>query len=447
MTRSFQPFPIPPRAPRASVLIVVLWVCLGLVSITLLFGHSMLMSFRGTDNDISGRQAEHAIEGAARYAEILLMNAEQPGLLPDVATYKSEAVPVGEATFYLLGRAAEDETGVTRAFGLIDEASKLNLNTATLAMLKALPRINEELAAAIIDWRDTDEEITENGAESETYLRRQPGYASKNAPFESVEELALLNGADRTILYGEDANLNGMLDPNENDGGKTPPADNSDGKLDPGVIEYVTVFSREPNKRSDGSARVNVSAPSEELATLLRETFGDQKAAEIQVRLRPGYRSVLEFFIASGMTADEFAQIGDAVTVSNSKSTPGLINVNTASETVLACVPGVDVEKASALVAARLTRAEQGTGIGWVVETLGEEGAIQAGRYLTGQSWQVSADVAAVGRHGRGYRRTRFVIDNSADAPRIIYRRNLAPLGWALGSDIREALASTKEAR
>ena len=69
----------------------------------------------------------------------------------------------------------------------------------------------------------------------------------------------------------------------------------------------------------------------------------------------------------------------------------------------------------------------------------------------------MSADVAAVGRNGRGYRRTRFVIDTNPDSdpnkgnaplePRIIYRRNLAPLGWALGPEVREQLALKKEAR
>ena len=70
-----------------------------------------------------------------------------------------------------------------------------------------------------------------------------------------------------------------------------------------------------------------------------------------------------------------------------------------------------------------------------------------AGPYVTGRTSQVTADVAAVGRHGRGYRRTRFVIDQSTGTPRIIYRRNLAPLGWALGDEIRLALAARTEAR
>src|SRR6266540_4281702 len=50
--------PVLPRRCGGSVLIVVLWACLGLVSVTLLFGHSMLLAYRGADNDLSGRQAE-----------------------------------------------------------------------------------------------------------------------------------------------------------------------------------------------------------------------------------------------------------------------------------------------------------------------------------------------------------------------------------------------------
>jgi hypothetical protein len=83
----------------------------------------------------------------------------------------------------------------------------------------------------------------------------------------------------------------------------------------------------------------------------------------------------------------------------------------------------------------------------WAIESLGEDGIAQAGTFLTGSAYQISADVAAVGRHGRGYRRTRVVVDTTTGTPRIIYRRNLAPLGWALGRDIRQNLALKKEVR
>ena len=46
----------------------------------------------------------------------------------------------------------------------------------------------------------------------------------------NAEELALVNGATYEVLYGEDANMNGVLDPNEDDGEESAPTDNSDGK-------------------------------------------------------------------------------------------------------------------------------------------------------------------------------------------------------------------------
>lgn len=424
------------KQPRGSVLIVVLWASFGLVAVSLLFGHSMLMSYRGVDNDLAGRQAEQALEGAARYAESLMMESGTPGLLPDPLIYKSETVPVGEATFWFLGRATDTAGGTVREYGLVDEASKLNLNSplVTNAVLMRLPGMTEELAAAIIDWRSTDASDASGGV---------TGTAVKHGPFESIEELALVTGATREILYGEDANMNGVLDPNEDDGGTSLPEDNADGKLDPGLLEYFTVFSKEPAANSDGTQRINVTEQDqrEPLRTLLRETFPD-RGEEMITRLgETPLTSVLELLSRCGMTADEAEKIVDKVRGANVE---GLVNINTASEAVLTLIVGA--ERASSLVAVRLNRAQQTRDMTWAIEILGD--AIpQVGRFLTGSSYQVSADVAAVGRHGRGYRRARFVIDMSSGAPKIVYRRNLAPLGWALGSEVRQELALKKEVR
>src|SRR5207249_1597412 len=128
----------------------------------------------------------------------------------------------------------------------------------------------------------------------------------------------------------------------EDDGDKTPPMDNSNGKLDPGILEYVTVFSREPNKLSDGTARTNVTnATRPALTTLIRNTIGTSRADEIMARIPPGtrIRSVLQFYIMSGMTEDEFIKISPSLSMKGGDYSTGLINVNTASEAVLACVP------------------------------------------------------------------------------------------------------------
>ena len=130
---------------------------------------------------------------------------------------------------------------------------------STRERLMFLPYMTEEIADAILDWLDKDIEPREYGAEDETYMSLDTPYAAKNGKIESLDELLLVAGMTPELLYGEDTNRNGLLDPNENDGDKTLPIDNADGVLDLGWSAYFTVYSKEKNLRSDGSERINVN--------------------------------------------------------------------------------------------------------------------------------------------------------------------------------------------
>ncbi len=260
-----RPLPNHRNASGGYVLIVVLIVCLGLVSLTLLFGHSMMMTYRGSETDLAGRQADRAIEGAVQYVSYLMSNIITSGssgcfhcvrhdclnpsgyLLPDPTTYQSEAVPVGDATFWFIGDPLQSgSTGGTSSpgspsFGLVDEASKLNLNTASTTMLENLPNMTQNLAQAIVAWRSTSGTSQSTGATSSS-----SSSTVKGGPFESIYELAQVasvDGDDPTILYEDDLNLNHVQDANESPGGQ----------FNPGILEYVTVFSREPNTLPDGT--------------------------------------------------------------------------------------------------------------------------------------------------------------------------------------------------
>jgi len=188
---------------------------------------------------------------------------------------------------------------------------------------------------------------------------------------------------------------------------------------------------------------------------MLSEVLGEDRATAIMQSVPPvpPLRSPLELYIksqdsggTSAMTADEFDQIAGNLTTTGGLY-PSPINVNTAPEAVLACIPGLR-DLAQTIVATRQQRTQPSTGLAWIVDAIGDrEVATAAGPYITGQSWQVMADVAAVGRYGRGYRRTKFIIDNSTGTPRIIYRRNLSPLGWTLGNEVRQDLALRKDRR
>lgn len=439
-------------AREASVLIVVIWACLGLVALVLVFGQAMAMNYRGAGNDLAARQADTAIEGAVNYAKYILANVDAPGLFPDPTTYVYEAVPVGDATFWFLGGDSQNALN-TRPFGLVDEASKLNVNSANATVLALLPGMTTDFASAIVTWRtptgsDSALSGSVSGLDGNTYT-------PKYAPFETPEEIGMVNGADKTFLYGEDANLNGSLDPNEDDGDKTLPGDNSDGKLDPGLLSYLTTFTREPNTQPDGTPRLDIRRPGQIREALRALLFkiptlaarADAILAKFQGDPRIG--SVLEFYARSGLKADEFAPLARALSAApaTDKYITGLVNVNTASQEVLAAIPGIGPDVAATLISARASRPTLDTNLAWAGDILNKanpDAPAQAGRYLTGASYQACVDVAAVGANGRGYRRTRFVIDTSTGTPRIIYRRDLTGLGWALGSDIRQKLADNQ---
>jgi len=444
-----------PLGRQGTVLIIVLWIATGLVSTALLFANSMMLEYRAAENVIGALEAAHAIEGARRYVSYVLANLETPGLMPDIQTYEADGVQVGDAQFWLLGRPNDDTRNRTTkpVFGLADEASKLNLNSTSVTreMLEMLPCMTAELAGAIIDWRDSDSDLSSDGAESQNYLLLTPPYECKNSNFETAEELRLLVGGEMSALYGEDANLNGVLDPNEDDSDEALPTDNRDSRLDPGVLEYVTVFSREPNMQSDGSKRINIRGTSsqEQLTQLLQDKLGESRAQEIQQAVGtdlPNINSLLQYFIRSQMTEDEFAQVADALCVSDDEYTTGLVNVNSAGVEVLACLPGIGSDLAGQLVSYRQGKTiDELKTVAWVSKALNEEAAIQAGPYLTTRTYQYSVDVAAVGRAGRGFRRVWFVFDTSGSKPTVVYRRDRTRLGWPLGAEIRSELTTTEE--
>jgi type II secretory pathway component PulK len=444
---------------RGSVLIIVLWICLGLVVLVLYFADSVNSELQSAANRVGEIEARQAVEAGTRYAAYILNNYAIDGIVPDngippeqTTDYSSEALRVGDQAgdpqFWFIGRDGNNPPTTDPVFCLVDECSKLSLNSATATMLEALPLENmtSDFASAIVAWR-TRQSQSNSSAASSTYSMLDPPRLNKGAPFESTMELRLVYGATLDLLFGEDTNLNGALDPNEDDGDQSPPHDNQDGMLQPGMLEYVTVFSSQPTTTHAGGQRVNISnlLPNSQnytrLRTLLRSKgISAARANRIlgYVSARPAtYNSVAAFLLASRMTEQEFALVHTSLM---GASSTGLVNVNTASETVLACIPGIGPNNAPNLVSYRLSNPTSLTSFFWITRVLSAAAVRRAGPYITDQSYQFSADIAAVGRFGRGYHREKVVFDTSMGTPRIIYRQDLTAYGWALGTKIRTAL-------
>jgi len=439
------------RTQNGSVLIIVLWIAIGLVSIALYFANAMTFELRASDNRASGLATDQAIEGAARYISYVLANFSTNGAVPDKTQYASEAVPVGDARFWLIGRDPSGTPSTEPYFGLIDEGSKLNLNTANTNTLYDLPNMNADLAQAIVDWRSTNS----SGAYALDYS--QLGYVEKEAPFETVDELRLVYGSTLDLLVGEDLNRNGVLDANEKDL-------NSNGQVDPGLLEDVTVYTREPNFHSDGTLLTNVNTASQQDLLTLFNDDGVANAGSLAAAIRnythpatgaartfSGLFNFCLFCRGENMSSDDFDKIYTDVTTSTNTYLRGRVNVNTAGADVLIALlmgAGLDEGTASGTAQSLITWRQQNPNnlgsVAWVVDALGNTStAVQAlagGDYITTRSFQFTADVAAVGPFGRGYRRVRFVFDTSDGTPKIIYRQDLSRLGWALGDKARQTL-------
>jgi hypothetical protein len=423
---------------QASVLIIVMWVAFGLVSITLYFAHSMLLNLKAADNRAAGLEADQAVEGAALYVSNVLANRINSMTIPAPGNFRVEAVPIGAAKFWIIGRDTNDlQTSLqseTPIWGLVDEAGKININYNT--NFQNLPQMTVNTVAAMFDWQSTNTTPSMNGAKSETYNMLQPPYNSKNAPYETIDELRLVYGMNMDILFGEDGNWNGALDPNENDGMKLPPADNQDGILDPGVFEYVTTWSHETSLGTNGSTRILVNSTND-----LPALFTSNNLTLPTLTGPP--TSILDLFLQcqrAGISPSAFQQV-EPYLMNNAAGT-NLINVNTATATALACIPGIGSNLAPQVLAYRQANPPQSSTVTWLAQALDNNtSALEAaGPYVTPFSFQFAADVVAVGHNNRGYRRVRFVFDCSSGTPLIVYRQDLTYLGWPLGKKLHDQL-------
>lgn len=270
-----------PAALRSGTVLLIVLVVVALLALgAYTFAEFMTIEAKATVT--FGREVQAralADSGVDLVSSLLLKRYEpspksfynDPNMFQGVVLRDSTAAR-GRGRFSVVANAEWDTSGRSHRFGVTDESSKLNLNTLMKLVaagtfkasdaekaLMALPEMTIEIAEAIIDWIDSDQTAMQNGAEIDYYQSLSPPYATKDNYLDSLDELLLVKGMTPQLLFGEDTNHNGILDPNEDDGAKTLPLDNADGILQRGWSAYLTIFSREINLRSDGTPRININ--------------------------------------------------------------------------------------------------------------------------------------------------------------------------------------------
>ncbi len=481
MTRTPCHRSLPGVAPlsRGVALIVVLWVMVILSFLCVSFAREMVLEAESSRYFIDQAQARLAAASAVARARIalaayqgdpsdpsaasLLDNAgefrwvplvDEPGSTSGTGPGASPAgwrVGTGarsQAYYSLVGKGHDSDDYLT--FGLIDEAAKLNVNTAPWESLAGLPEMTDELAQAIVDFRDPDSNPLPYGAEDEYYETLEQPYRAKNAPFEALEELLLVKDLTAAILYGEDTNQNDVLDPWENDGDASSPDDDQDGELDRGLAAYVTVYSFEPNVNFEGEPRLNLNTASrDEVQELLSEGMSSDLVDQVSSVLSStggsggegagsdaGPQQSAQFETMADLLVrvpallerenrEALAYLLDVGTVSEADVLPGLVNVNTAPPEVLAALPGFDEDVAEAIDAYRKHGGADFSSVVWLldVEAVGPQRFLQRLPLITAQSFQYRVHAVGVAGRRHVFRRLEVVLDRSRpDVPPIFWR-------------------------
>jgi DNA uptake protein ComE-like DNA-binding protein len=323
-------------------------------------------------------------------------------------------------------------------FGLIDENRKIHLNNATAEMLQKCTT----LPATVIQQIAPDISSNTNSLTVEDLI-----FGTAPRPhFSTLDDFLKVPGATPGMIYGEDANHNFHLDPNEDDGQLQFPPDDSDGQLFLGLQEVATVYSYEFDRASDGSPRVQLNSSKEKLpegllpektAEFIQLAWENKKLFSSPVDLLEAKEKFKdekgkEAEVESGVGAKELPIILDKLTTSFNSRLIGLININTASVKVLGSLPGIDQTKAEAIVSARESlTVDQRQSIAWLYS----EGLLNAQVFkkvaplITTQSLQFRFNVVGYALPSGRYRVFEVVIDTADKQPQILYLRDISRFG------------------
>ncbi|MDP3766835.1 MAG: type II secretion system protein GspK [Dehalococcoidia bacterium] len=187
---------------RGSVLLYVVWVVILLSLFSAGVAGQAMFALDLSERLAGQMRAIQVARGALQYAQLSLERDESASVddlsemwSNDPGRFRERAL--GEGVFTL----TDGGDGRHTRYGMADEERRLPLNTATAPVLARLcervgglrPDQAAQVADAIVDWRDEDDERQPHGAEDFDY-RGRTLYESKDAPFQNVEELLLVDG-------------------------------------------------------------------------------------------------------------------------------------------------------------------------------------------------------------------------------------------------------------
>lgn len=406
-----------------------------------------------------------ALSGVAR-ALAVAANADLDGMSwhDNPAMFQHQFVNQdGDDHWFFTVYSASDSLSAEVRFGLTDESAKLSVRHHDASWLAKLPGADDTLAEALARGAQRSTASVPTNApnaapeapEGDRSPRGTPPPEESSppsptgppGPVASIEEWFAASGLSAQSLYGEDANYNLRLDPDEDDGDTRQPLDNADGQLDRGLQQYLTTVSYDLNVDCVGQPRVNLNDSQADLSKCgLSQTTLDYVAAlrragqalshpadllEAELELQDAEGRPLR--VRSGIGREELAALLDRCTTTAATRLEGLINVNTAPRAVLTAVPFLGEALADAILAARpgLTADEIRTPA-WLYR----RGLVSAAEFkqivphLTARSLQFTFRCLGYALPSGRYRVLSVTLDTASQPARVIALRDLTRFGF-----------------
>jgi hypothetical protein len=427
-----------PRAGFVYILALVVVLVSAAVAVTL--AREVGIRSQAQQTATARSQCRTAALGVLRAITADLAATMATSTIPGLTTVTPTGEVVGDCTVVLVGR---DPAGATLRCGLIPATSRLAADHASVAQFAMLPGMTTAIGAALVDWRDGDDDVDQNGGAERTdgaYAGASIPFAPRNADPELMDELRLVRDVTDAIYFGEDRNANGVLDSGEDD--------NGDGTLTSGLRDLLVVNSHEP---ADTSKLVNaIASPTDRPPTAwnnlvgrLRQV-GDAKRGAALAAVAQGhgrFTSRVQLIIDLGLSESETDSLWPELFERGNRM--GLIDAWSCRNAVLTALVGEEL--AATIIAARPTT--QPTSPWWLAQALGTANAATYGALFTHGTWQFDADLLAVRNDGGGWARIQATIDCALGTPRVTQVRPAEsqgwPFPWATLAQIRRGDAGT----
>lgn len=308
---------------QGMIFVTALGIIIIVTGLVLVFAQAMRTENLAYANRRSDADAEAIEQGAEQWVQ-----AQVDAYTTDAMTITqvpAQGIQVGAGYFWIL--QSDPDSDQNQLFGITDESGKLNINAASATQLMALPCVMQQnVADAINDWRKSAAQATADGAESNYYESLSEPYECKNGPYDTVEELLLVEGVTPQLLFGYDFNRNGILeDAERNAGGSNVGSFTGGGSGDDGrgIYNYLTCYSAQPATRGapTPAGRVNINTASDVVLIALGMSPGNA-AGLVSQRQGQDYtttswaNSYLGGISAASITGQSYQYSADIVAVS-----------------------------------------------------------------------------------------------------------------------------------